>query len=73
MLKVLSISLALAGFAAASIAAGYWWKASRLRIPEPTASIVDVPAFSLMATQHVLIAASRWNSVAAVWTGLRLF
>lgn len=70
MLKGLAIALAVAGLATAIIAAGYWWKASRVTIPDTAASISDVPELHILGTQVAFSESSRLNSRAAVWTGV---
>ena len=70
MLKFLSIALASLGLAAAIVAAAYWWRASRVHIPETAASISDVPEQYILSTQVAYNESSRLNSVAAVWTGI---
>jgi hypothetical protein len=67
--KILAITFALLGLIAAIIAAIYWWKASTIDIPEPVASISDVPEMHVLSTQVAFSESSRLNSVAARWTG----
>jgi hypothetical protein len=70
MTRYLSIAAALLGFAAAIIAAAYWWKASRVAIRNSTASISDVPELYIQSTQVAFNESSRLNAHAAVWTGI---
>lgn len=69
MTKTLSIITALLGLAAAIVAAGYWWKASRVTIQNGTASISDVPELYIQSTQVAYNESSRLNARAALWTG----
>jgi hypothetical protein len=68
-IKIAAIVLAVLGLGAAMIAAAYWWRASRIAILEPVASISDVPEFHLLSTQVAYNESSRLNSRAPVWTG----
>lgn len=70
ILKSVAIVLALLGLGAAIIAARYWWKASRVTIPETAASITDVPELYIMGTQVAFNESARLNQVAAIWTGI---
>jgi hypothetical protein len=69
-LKYLAIVLACLGLVAAIVAATFWWKASRVPVANPTASIGDVPELYIMNTQVAFNESSRLNSIAAVWTGV---
>jgi hypothetical protein len=66
----LAIIFALAGLGAAIAAAFYWWKASRVPIQYPAASISDVPELHIMSGQVAFHESSRLNSRAAVLTGV---
>jgi hypothetical protein len=68
-IKIASIILALGGLSAAIVAARYWWRASRVGIPNTTVSVADVPALHILGTQVAFNESSRLNSTAAVWTG----
>jgi hypothetical protein len=65
--KVLAIAFAV--LAAAIVAAIYWWKASRISIPNSAASISDAPELHILGTQVAYNESSRLNSRAAIWTG----
>lgn len=69
-LKCLAVALAALGLAAAIIAAVYWWKASRVGIPNPVASSSDVPEIHILGTQVAFNEPARFNSHAAIWTGV---
>jgi hypothetical protein len=69
MTKYSAIALACFGLVAAIVAASYWWRASRVEIPQSSASITDVPALYIMSTQVAFNESSRLNSIASVWTG----
>jgi hypothetical protein len=69
VLKCLAVTFAALGLAAAIIAAVYWWKASRVSIPNPVASISDVQELYILGTQIAFNESSRLNSRAAIWTG----
>ncbi|MBV8917299.1 hypothetical protein [Bradyrhizobium sp.] len=66
----LAVIFALAGLGTAIGAAVYWWKASRVPIHEPTASISDVPQLHIMSAQVAFYESSQLNSKAAVLTGI---
>lgn len=70
MLKGFAVAMALVGLAAAIVAATYWWKASRVTVPDPVASISDVPELHILGTQAAFAESSRLNGRAAVWTGI---
>lgn len=60
----------MAGLICAIIAAAYWWRASRLKSPDPAQTFAArAPEYMLMATQHVMIASAKLNAKAAFWTG----
>ena len=67
--KILTITLALFGLSAAIVAAYYWWKASKNGIPQPRASISDVPELHILSTRVAFNESSQLNSIAAPWTG----
>lgn len=71
MIELHQISLALAalGLAAAIVTAVYWWKASRVGIPQAMVSISDVPELYILSIHVAFNESSRLNSWAAVWTG----
>ena len=69
-LKCLAVIFAGLGLVAAIIAAAYWWKASRVSIPNPVASISDVQELYILGTQVAFNESSRLNSCAAIWTGV---
>jgi hypothetical protein len=69
-LKTLAVLFAILGLAAAIVAAIYWRKASRVSIPNPVASISDVPELHILGTQVAFNESSRLNSRAAIWTGV---
>jgi hypothetical protein len=69
-LKFLAVVFALFGLAAAIVAAGYWWRASRVGIAQSNTSISDVPELYTMSTQVAFNESSRLNSIAAIWTGV---
>jgi uncharacterized iron-regulated membrane protein len=50
-LKIAAIAFALAGLVAAIIAARYWWQASKVFLPDPAASITDVPELYILKQQ----------------------
>jgi hypothetical protein len=68
-LHQVSLALAVLGLTAASVAAAYWWKASRVGILNTEASISDVPELYILSTQVAFNESSRLNCRAAVWTG----
>ena len=70
MFKILAITFAFIGFAVAIYAAWLWWKASRVAIREPQASISDVPELHIYSTQVAYNEASELNARAAFWTGI---
>lgn len=65
-----AIIFAVAGLGTAAAAAFYWWKASRVPIQHPAASISDVPELHIMSSQVAFYESSRLNSRAAVLTGI---
>jgi hypothetical protein len=70
VLRVFAVAFAVLGLAAAIIAARFWWRASRVAIPNSRASISDVPELHIMNTQVAFNESSRLNSIAAIWTGI---
>ncbi|WOH59914.1 hypothetical protein [Bradyrhizobium sp. BWC-3-1] len=66
----LAVIFALAGLGTAIAAAAYWWKASRVPIQQPAASISDVPELHIMSGQVAFYESSQLNSTAAVLTGI---
>ena len=69
-LKYLAVAFAALGLAAAIIAAVYWWKASSVSIPNSVASISDVQELYILGTAVAFNESSRFNSRAAIWTGV---
>ena len=65
-----AILFALAGLLTAIAAAIYWWKASRVTIEQPVASISDVPQLHIMSGHVAYNASSELNSRAALLTGI---
>jgi hypothetical protein len=70
LFKYAAIALAVLGLGAAIIAASYWWRASRVDIFDPAASISDVLELHIQSTQVAFNESSRSNSRAAIWTGM---
>jgi hypothetical protein len=68
--KSIAIALTLAGFAVAIAAAYHWWKASRVYLPEPVASISDVPELHILNGQVSAALTNNMNARAAFLTGL---
>jgi hypothetical protein len=66
----LAIPFAFAGLGTAVAAAVYWWKAGRVPIHHPTASISDVPELHIMSGHVAFYESSQLNSTAAVLTGI---
>jgi hypothetical protein len=54
--------------AAALVAARYWWRASKIAVDEPAASIDDNLAVHHYATVAAITEASGLNAIAARWT-----
>ena len=68
--KSAAVALAIMGLVAAIVAARYWWKASKVPISQPVASISDVPALHILGTQVAFNESSRLSGCAAIWTGI---
>jgi hypothetical protein len=66
----LAIIFAFAGLGTAIAAAIYWWKASRVPIQHPAASISDAPELHIMSGHGAFYESSQLNSRAAVLTGV---
>ncbi|MGF6430888.1 MULTISPECIES: hypothetical protein [Bradyrhizobium] len=66
----LAIIFAPAGLGISVVAAIYWWKASRVPIQHPAASISDVSEQHIMSGQVAFYESSQLNSRAAVLTGV---
>lgn len=69
-MKTAAVILAVCGFIASTVAARYWWRASRVTIAETVASITDVPELHIMGTQVAFNESARLNQIAAIWTGV---
>ena len=65
-----AIIFALAGLGTAIAAAVFWWRASRVPIQPPTASISDVPELHIMSGHVAFHESAQLNSTAAVLTGV---
>jgi hypothetical protein len=65
-----AILFAVAGLVTAMFAAFYWWKASRIPIQSTAASITDAPELHIMSGHVAFHESSRFNSTAAVLTGI---
>lgn len=66
----LAILFTFAGLITAVAAAWYWRLASHVYVPEPKASISDVPELHIMSGQVAAYESSKLNSTAATLTGL---
>ena len=70
VMHILAILFSVAGLLAAIAAAYYWWKASRVAIQTPTASISDVPQLHIMSGDIAFNRSSTLNARAALLTGM---
>jgi len=69
--KIVAIGFALLVLGAATTAAIYWRKASRVLVLHTAASPTDVPELDILGNEVAFNESSRLNTRAALWTGIR--